>query len=172
MFEIIWKSLQVNKDTLDEVIEEINREISRISANRIPYLTGRALKKELVRVQELRNQRDIIKKKFGTATPKNSADNEIDETDKDMGVENAGNIPVSLLARQDLSETEKSEDYVTGDYIHLYNKRAKIKWRDGHGNYQVEFLDGKDKGKTMIVPENEIDKMISKNIDLIIKKYE
>ena len=133
MFNIIWKSLNISKDTCDEVVEELNRKISHISTNRIPYLKGRALSKEMAHVQELREQRDNIVKKYGTATASNSApvdeelvehilDNENDlttssdeseDTNKDVGVATAGPVPASLLSRQDLeggtTETETKD---------------------------------------------------------------
>jgi hypothetical protein len=68
LFDLFYKSLSINKETADEIIKEINREIAHLSVNRIPYQKGRALSKTVEQIQILKDKRDEIKRKFGRGT--------------------------------------------------------------------------------------------------------
>lgn len=64
IFNWFWKSKNVSKDTVDEVVSELSREINYLSLHKLPSADGRDAKKVLARIQDLREQRDSLKKKY------------------------------------------------------------------------------------------------------------
>ena len=67
-FDIFYKSLNITKETADDIIKQFEQEISHLSLNRLPYLKGRALSKTVEQIQLLKEKRDEIKRKFGRGT--------------------------------------------------------------------------------------------------------
>lgn len=129
-FKFFWKS-QVKKDTVDEVISEIDREIYFLTLKKLPMADSWNARKILEQIDHLRAQRDKLKAKYNK---------------KEQSVESVSEAAVSDAKKEDLTHTHQKSQ-VQKDYPmdsdkqnHYENlKNMVLKWQQ-QGKSEKDIL--------------------------------
>ncbi|MHB8483578.1 MAG: hypothetical protein ACYDBV_12730 [Nitrospiria bacterium] len=73
-FNLFWKSrYSIRKDTVEKILKEIDDEIKYISVAVIPTASGIDLKKAFKNIEQLKEHKDAIQKKFSSPKKKKSS---------------------------------------------------------------------------------------------------